>query len=136
MSLASIKIALESAVKSAFPTMPIGWENVSYSPPVDGSMWFAVNVIPATPENPTLGDAFHREVGFMQIMISSPIDGGSGKSYSKAELIRDAFPRGTSFTSGGYTVTIAKTASIGPGSRQQDRFMLPVRIYWFANIFD
>lgn len=134
MSLDSIKIALETAIKAGFPTTKIVWENVSTNPPTDGSLYFLVNLLPATPENPTLGDGFYREIGLMQITICAPIDKGSGKLYTKAEEIRTLFKRGYSFTNSGYTVVVSKTPTIGPGMRQEDRFILPVRIQYFVNV--
>lgn len=134
MSLASVKIALETAVKVGLGTFPVAWENVKYSPPSDGGPYAAVFLLPATPENPTFGDAFHRDIGLMQITLSYPVNGGAGRSYAKAEEIRDLFKRGYSFTSGGYTVIVAKTPTIGPGVTQGDRYVLPVRVQYFANI--
>ena len=134
MALDSIKIALETALKTAFPTTKIAWENVSTNPPTDGSLYFYVNLLPASTQNPTLGDGFYREAGIMQVTICAPIDKGSGKLYTKAEEIRTVFKKGYTFTSGGYTVNIGRTPSIGPGMRQEDRFVLPVRITYFSNV--
>lgn len=135
MSIQNVKIALETALKTAFPTEKINWENVAFNPPADGSMYMVVNLLPATPENPTMGDGFFREVGLMQITLSYPIDGGSGKAYAKAEEIRALFPRGSTCANGGITTMIARTPTIGPGSVQKDRFILPIRIQYFSNVF-
>lgn len=134
MSIAAVKIALEKQVKAISGTMSTGWENTSYSPPVDGSAYQLIHLLPATPDNPTFGTKFYREVGLMQITLSYPLDGGAGKAYAKAEAIRAGFTRGDSFTQAGVTVIIAATPTVGPGMNQADRYVLPVRIRYFANI--
>lgn len=134
MSLKNIKIALETAVKAGLGTFPLSWENVNYLPPIDGSAYASVFLLPATPENPTMGDAFYREIGLLQINLSYPIDGGAGRAFTKAEDIRTLFHRGYTFTSSGVTVCIAATPAVGPGMTQSERYVLPVRIKWFANI--
>ena len=131
----NIKIALETAIKTAFPTTPTNWENVAFNAPTDGSFWMAVHVMPASPANPTFGDEFYRAVGLMQVTLSYPLGGGSGRAYSKASDIADVFPRGSTCTNGGIQVTVSGTPKIGPGMVQKDRFVLPITINWFANVF-
>lgn len=135
MSIQKIKIALETEVKTLSTGITIGWENVKFTPPVDGSPYMLVYMLPATPENPTMGDGFYREIGLMQLTLSYPVNGGSGKAYAKAQEIRELFKRGSSYSSGGYTVTIARTPTIGPGVVQGERFVLPIRVQYFSNVF-
>ena len=136
MSLASAKNALETAIKAVATTFPTGWENVAFVPPSDGSAFQIVNFLPASPFNPTMGTGFHRDVGIMQVMLSYPIDGGSGKAYTKAEVIKAAFKRGSSFASGGITVKISATPTIAPGSVQANRFLLPIRINFIVDVYE
>lgn len=135
MSTASVKIALETALKAGIGSMQVGWENAEFEPPTDGSAFVMANMLPANPENPTMGDAFHREIGLFQVTLSYPLGSGAGKTFAKAEVVRALFPRGTTFTAGGVTTTIARTPAIGPGMKQGDRYVLPVRIPYFANVF-
>lgn len=143
MSTASIKIALEKALKASIPPLdpetglsgfPIAFENVNYTPPANGDAYASVWLLPGEPENPTFGDDFRREIGYIQVTLNYPINGGAGRAYNTAEGIRDAFPRGSSFTACDVTVHIARTPAIGPGSIADDRYLLPVRIRYFANI--
>lgn len=134
-SIVSIKAALEQALKTGTTPFPLGWENVAFTPPVDGSAFAVATLLPATPDNPTMGDGFYREVGLLQVTLSYPVGNGSGKAYAKADEIRALFPRGSSCTSGGITVRITRTPVVGPGLPQSDRFVLPVRITYSADIF-
>jgi len=134
-SLKSIKAALEARLVAIASPLSTQWENVVYTPPTDGSPYQHVDLMPAPPDNPTLGDGFYRELGLMQITLSYPIGGGSGAIYAKAEAIRDWFPRGLTLTSGGITVHIQRTPAIGPKLPSTDRFVLPVSVRWYADVF-
>lgn len=134
-NLKSIKAALEARLLGITSPLPTAWENVVFTPPVDGGPYQVVTMLPATPENPTMGDGFYREVGLIQISLSYPVNGGSGPVYTKAEAIRDWFYRGLSLASGGITVIIARTPAVGPGRPVEDRYVMPISIRYFANIF-
>jgi len=134
-SLKSIKAALEARLVAIASPLPTQWENVVFTPPTDGSPYQHVDILPASPDNPTLGDGFYRELGLMQITLSYPIGGGSGAVYSKAEAIRAWFPRGLSLTSGGITVQIPRTPAIGPKLPSPDRFVLPISVRYYADVF-
>ena len=134
-SLKLSKAALEARLVAIASPLPTQWENVVFVPPVDGSAFQHVDIMPAAPDNPTLGDGFYRELGLMQITLSYPIGGGSGAAYSKAEAIRAWFPRGLSLTSGGITVHIQRTPAIGPKLPSVDRFVLPISVRWYADVF-
>ena len=135
MSIKQIKAAMESRLLAIASPLPTQWENVLFSPPADGSEYQKVDMLPAAPANPTLGDGFFRELGLMQVLLSYPINKGSGAVYAKAEAIRDWFPRGLSLSSGGITVLIDRTPTVGPGRVANDRFLMPISIRYFANIF-
>ena len=134
-SLKLVKAALEARLVAIASPLPTAWENVVFTPPTDGTAYQAADLLPAAPDNPTLGDGFYRELGLMQITLSYPIGGGSGAVYSKAEAIRAWFPRGLSLTSGGITVHITRTPAIGPKLPSLDRFVLPVSVRWYTDVF-
>ncbi len=134
-SLVSVKAALEQALKVGLGAFPVGWENVTYTPPTDGSAYATVTLLPASPENPTLGTGFYREIGLLQVTLSYPLGNGAGKAYAKAEEIRALFPRGASFASGGLTTRITHTPVIGPGARRDDRYLLVLRLRYSADVF-
>ena len=131
-SLKFIKSALETRLKAMPNGLATAWENVSFDPPAEA--YQRADMLPAAPENPTLGDGFYRERGLFQITLFYPLDGGGGVVYAMAEAVRSWFPRGLSLVSGGVTVRIPSTGAIGPHFRENDRFALPVRIRYFADI--
>lgn len=133
MSLSAIRAALETQLSAITPALPTAWENAPFEPPA-GAPYQRVNLIPAPPENPTFGDGFRRERGMLQVTLAYPLGSGPAQAAARSELIRQAFPRGASLTAGGIVTTIEKTPEIGPGLIEGDRYAVPVRVRFFANI--
>lgn len=133
-ALKSIKAALEARLVAIASPLPTQWENVSFTPPIDGSAFQRADILPAAPENPTLGALFYRDVGIFQITLMYPLNGGSGAVYTRAGAIQDWFPRGLSLTSGSATVRIVRTPTIGPKQIAQDRFVLPISVRYTADV--
>lgn len=136
-SLMKIKTALETRLKAIASLLPTQWENSAFTPPVD-SAYQTVHLLPAEPVNPSIlgvaGSEMYREMGIMQVTLVYPARGGAGTALSKAEAIRDWFPRGASYSYGGITAVISRTPRIGPAMVQDDRYVLPISIPYFANI--
>lgn len=112
------------------------WENMDFPAMANRVPYQQVNLIPAQPENPTFGSAFHREYGFMQVTLHYPLQLGTGEAFARAELIRSTFPRGASFSNGGVDVHIDVTPEIMRGFPADGSYVLPVRVYYYANIFN
>lgn len=134
-SLKAIKAALEGRLVAIANPLPTQWENKAFIPPADGSEYQIADLLPAEPDNPSLGDGFYRERGLLQVTLCYPLGGGSGPVYAKAEAIRDWFPRGLSLSGTGVVVRIHRTPSIGPKLQSPDRFVLPISVRYFADVF-
>ena len=132
MSNSQITAALETALQAVDPTFPTAWENVDFIPPI--TAYQVVTVLFAQPENPTLGNAFFRQRGYMQVQLRYPIGTGKQAAVAKAEAIQTAFKRGSSVSSGGITATIERSPEIMAGYTDENRFIVNVKIWFFANI--
>lgn len=110
------------------------WENVGFDP-VMNYPYQKVNFIFAAPEEPTMGDLFYRERGFMQITLYYPVQKGPFAAMSRAELIRRTYPRGASFSSNGIVVNIVSTTQIYQGTTSDEIYSIYVRVPFYANIF-
>nr|MDD5724392.1 phage tail terminator-like protein [Syntrophales bacterium] len=91
-------------------------------------------VMPATPDNPTLGDGFYREQGVFQVSLFYPLLAGPQTAEARAQLIRTTFKRGTAMTSGAVKVVVDRTPEIGQGRVDGDRWHIPVKIRFSAGI--
>lgn len=133
MSALKIKAALETALNTITPLLKTIFENSDYVA-VTGTAYQMTNILSIEPENPTFGDGFRRERGIFQISLMYPLNAGAGAAVTQAELIRQKFYRGATFVSGGVTVTIERTPEIGAGYVDLDRWRIPVKVRWYANI--
>lgn len=132
MSAVKIRAALEVALNAMSPALSTAWENAAFVP-VPGTPYQQVNVLFASPDNIEFGRT-HRESGFMQVKLMYPLQVGTSAAAARAELIRSTFYRGASFTSSGVTVVVERTPEISPGSVDGDRYAIPVKVRFFANI--
>jgi len=132
MSTVNIRAALETALNNITPSIAQAWENAAFTP-VAGTPYQQVNILFAEPDNVEYGRTY-RELGYLQIKLMYPLKNGSLTAITRAELIRSTFYRGASFTSSGVTVVIDKTPEISAGSVEGDRWAIPVKIRFFANI--
>lgn len=132
MSVVKIRAALETALNAMSPALSTAWENAAFTP-VAGTAYQQVNILFAAPDNMEFGSR-HRELGYMQVRLMYPQAVGTSTVAARAELIRTTFYRGASFTNGGVTVIVEKTPEVGAGTIDGDRFVIPVKIRFFANI--
>ena len=131
MSIIKVRAALETAV-SGMASLAPAWENVPYTP-VPGTPYQKINLLPARPDNRENGPNY-TEQGILQFSLMYPLEAGSSAAMTRAELIRSTFYRGRSFTSGGVITLITDTPEIGPAMVDGDRFMVPVRVRWRAQV--
>ena len=131
MSAVAIRSALEAALAAMTPALSTSWENVPYSPVV-GTAYQRVHVLFAEPSNPEIG-RFTQERGFLQVQLVYPLGSGRAAAATRAELIRASFYRGRALTASGVTTTIEKTPEIAPARFEDDRYILTIRVRFFAN---
>lgn len=132
MTAAAIRAGLETALKAMTPPLDTAWENVDFEP-TPGEPYQKVNVLFARPDNPEVGRNYMQR-GFMQVTLMYPIGKGPGAAQTRAEAIRSAFYRTRALTASGVTTTIEFTPEIMPGFRDGDRYAVPVRVPFFADI--
>jgi hypothetical protein len=131
MSVVAVRAALETALNGMTALATVR-ENESYTP-VSGTPYQQVHILFADPDNLEYGRR-HRELGYMQVKLMYPLQAGTATIAARAELIRTTFYRGASFTSGGFTVIVEKTPEVGSGQVEGDRWAVPVRVRFFANV--
>lgn len=134
MSTAEIRVALKAQLETLTPPVTTQWENNSFSKPPPASPYQKVDILFATPANPVYGSGW-QELGFMQVLLMYPVRDGPEPANLRAEAIRVAFKRGTSLVSGGVVVTVSRTPEIGGGRIDVERWSVPVKIPFYANMF-
>lgn len=134
MSDAAIRAAIESRLNGMTPALATAWENVPFTP-VDGTPYQRAYLMPAQPENPTIGALLQRLSGVYQINLFYPTGTGSSAAMTRALAIRARFPRGLTMTAGGVTVSVIETPEIGGGTVVGDRYLVPVRVRYRTSVF-
>jgi hypothetical protein len=135
MNLIDITVALTGRLAIVTPTIDMALENARYDP-VAGRAYMRVTMMTGTADNPTMGTGFYRENGFFQVLLCYPANLGAGAAMLQAEFIRAAFKRGTSLAAGAGMVLVVNTPTISPAAQDDDRYYVPVRIRWQADVFD
>lgn len=133
MSYVLIRALLEQALNAASSGVETAYENVPYSPKV-GTPYQRATLLPAQTDNPTMGDGFKRERGVLQILLNYPLKAGPSAAATRAEVLRTAFKRGTTFTSGVVRVVIDSSPSIAPSLPGDAWYVLPVSVSYFADV--
>ena len=134
MSNVVIRALLEVHLNTIAPTIATAFENVPFTP-INGTPWQRVNLLPAQPQNPTLGGVFRRETGIFQVMLAYPENAGTSAAATRAELIRTQFTRGTTFTSGTLRVLIDLSPRVSQGMNDGGWYRLPVSIPYVADVY-
>lgn len=109
-------------------------EGVTFAP-VAGVPFQKVHLLPATPENPTYGDAHSREIGYLQVTLYYPKGLGTFGIMTRAGLIKSTFPRGSSFTHDSLVVHVLKTPVVLPSVPQDENIVVIVKIPYYADVF-
>lgn len=147
MSLLAVRRAFEDTLAAMPSGIATAWENVPYTP-VAGTPYQRAFLLPAEPDNPEMG-RFTQERGIFQINLLYPLGQGAGDALRQAERIRSTFYRGRTITvaiiddwfeyystaDGTVKTVIERTPEISPGFAEEDRFVLPVRVRFYANFF-
>lgn len=133
MSQSKIRAALEAALASLAPAIDTAWQNMPYKPVVDRP-YQAAYLLPAEPNNYSMGDGSRQELGIFQVSLLYPPGQGTAAAGARAEMIATLFKRGASFTKGDVTVQIDRTPEIADGREDGDRWMVPVKIRYFCNL--
>jgi hypothetical protein len=133
MSDAAIRKALETRLAAIATPLSTAYENDSFEP-VPGTPYQRVHLLPAEPETPEMTGTFKRFSGFMQVSLMYPQGTGPGDATVRAKAIQDWFSKNLSLVADGITVTMEKAPYVMAGFADGDRWVVPVRVYYFANI--
>lgn len=136
MSQKSIRAALETAFNTwaSSNTVAVAWQNRPYTPTI-GTKHARAYLLPADNQNPTLGSEHYRAIGIMQVLLYVPDGAGPGAAETLIDSLVLSFKRGQSYTSGSVTVRILETPSAGTGSNENGWYVVPIFIYYTADIY-
>lgn len=134
MSEVAIRAAFETRLNAMTPALATAFENVPFSP-AQGVPYQEAFLLPADPENPSIGAPLHRAIGIFQLTLLYPLNQGAATAYARALLIRSTFPRGLSMTRDGVTAHVTGTPAIRRAEPRDSRYVLIVRVPYHSNVF-
>jgi hypothetical protein len=132
VSEALVRIALETRLNAMAGGLTTAWENQDFTPTPDVAYQRAA-ILPAEPQ-PLSMTTLVRLSGLLQVTLMYPQSSGPGAAQQQAELLRTWFPRALAMVAGGVVVQVERTPYVMQGSADGDRWALPVRVRYFANI--
>lgn len=133
MSIQKIRTALETRLKNITPAVPTAFENAPFTP-MSGVLYQRSNLLPNKPNDSQIGSAIYFERGIFQVTICAPLGTGPAACEARAQVIKDAFKRGTTMVESGVSVIATNAPSVSSAMVDGDRFCIPVSIYWQAQI--
>jgi hypothetical protein len=134
MAIVEIKRSAERHLNALTPSVPIGWEGVSFTPPTD-ALYQRVQFTVQSPDDPTLGTGFYRERVTMQVFVVGQINKGSSEVITRAELIRNHFSKGLVLVENNIRIHVLKTPQVSGVSIASDRIICPVLIELVAEVY-
>jgi hypothetical protein len=133
MSLVIISRALEKKLALLTPALATAYENKDFTP-VNGTAYQKANLLPATPDNQTIGSGYYKERGVFQVTLCYPQNANALDARTRAELLKAHFERGTTMVESGLTVIVTLTPSIAPAFIADARYCMPVSIFYECDI--
>ena len=131
-----VQSALNDRLHTDFPSTPIAWENVKYTP-VPGTPYLRAWLLPAEPRVMTLGPSpvIHR-TGIFQVDCFYPAGAGWGTAKAKAALVVATYKAGTRWVYNGLAVQ-SERAWPGPAmDDDQGWYHIPVSIRYTCYFID
>ena len=133
MPIAEIKKAAEKRLLTISPSLPTGFEGQDFDPPATAYQRCQFMIMP--PDDPVFGTGYYRERVQFQVYVSYPAGEGTGDAFRRAELVRDLFKKGTTFTESGITIYILRTPKVGTDLVASGRVIVPVFIDLVADVY-
>lgn len=130
----TIRQLFETALAAINPALDTVWENTAYDP-IGGTPYQQAFLLFADNQNPSFV-GLTRYSGIFQVTLKYPAGVGTKDSVDRAGLIKAALPYRRTFTSGTITLTVQRTPTIAPGRNDGDRWAVPVKVPFFANVFE
>lgn len=127
MSVLKTKQELEKRLAAAFPSTPIAYENVSFTPP-EGQAFLRCWVNRGKVTDPVFGSAYRRENATFMVFVEAPYNEGSAVAYTLAEQVKALFYRGLTITVDNLRIQFFDTPQIGGAGTVNNRVVLPVMI--------
>jgi len=133
---AEVKKAIEKRLATVSGALPTARENMSYTPTV-GTAYQRINFLRGAPDDMTQGRRLTRLQGIAQVSLFYPSPAATGTTApdAMAASIAAMFKPVLTLTEGGTKIFFTESATISTGFADGDRWVVPVSIPWYADIY-
>lgn len=125
------KIFESKIIAFTAPSISLALENVKFEP-VGGVPYCALFLLFGDPSNPEMGSKLAIEVGIFQINLRYPSGDGAGDIDAHAQALKDYFKPVQNISGGSTTVVLHRTAIIGNGMQDGDRYQIAVKVPFYS----
>lgn len=108
------------------PALPVAFENVTFTPPANGSTYLRAFLLPADTTSRDLAGDNRNRSGVFQINIVAPIGTGPGAAEGIAAELEALFPMNLLLTSGTFQVLQTSPVRKRRGITEDARYTVPV----------
>lgn len=127
-AIITAKKLVETRLKTITPSLPIAYENVSFTPPADGSKYLRCNLTIGKPDDRCKGGNYYRENATFNVYVMDKLNIGTTSALTTAELVKALFPKGFSIEEGTTRVNVLTTPHIAGAVITSDRLVVPISI--------
>jgi hypothetical protein len=124
---------LKTWAAARVPALPIAYEDVSYTPPADGSPYLRAFLLPASPTSEDLEGKHTAYRGVFQVSVVTKAGEGRGAASLIADEIAALFPNNLALTKAGFTVYVRSPMSNAPAQQADTTTLLPLSFQYRAD---
>lgn len=124
---------LKTWATARVPPLPIAYEDVSMTPPADGSPYLQAFLLPATPDSQDLEGKHTAYRGIFQVSVVTKAGIGRGTAEGIADEIAALFPNNLGLTKTTFTVYVRAPMSTGSAQPGDTTTTLPLSIQYRAD---
>jgi hypothetical protein len=134
LEILNTKIELEKRLSTAFPTTPISYPSVAFTP--SASTYLRCQLFVGKPDDPVIGVKYRRENMTFQVFVVCQHNKGEAEAFTIAQQISELYARGTSIQVSNLLIQIFRSPHISGSMIVDNRLVVPVMIQVVVQVFN
>jgi hypothetical protein len=124
---------LKAWADARVPKLTVAFEDVSYTPPADGSTYLKAYLLPGNADSEDLAGKHKSYRGIFQVSVITKSGTGRGPAGQIADELAALFPNNLALTKTGLTVYVRSPTSNAPAIQSDTTSALPVSFEYRAD---
>lgn len=114
--------------------LPVAWENVAFTPPVDGSAYLKFNLLAGQTRSDDLAGQLRAWIGVAQITVFVPAGAGPAAAESLLKQLDALYPCSQYITGAALNVLIQTPVTAGNGFNDEAYYAVPTSFTYRADV--